>query len=408
MADDGATFNGQIGGWQVQTPSARPMTESLAASRIAYLGHDASDAAVRRRMRALLDDGLSVTGFMPHRRAPKDLFWDHVDLGETRDGAFAQRIKFIFAGAKRIADEPGFAEADLIIARNLDMLGMAFEAKRRARLATPVIYECLDVHRMLTRRDAFGASMRTLERALLKRCARVWVSSPGFLENHFDVYHSGLFAADLMENRLPAASEFGPRPGLALPRKSGPFRLGWIGNLRCQRSFQLLLDQADRFGEQIEIHLHGVPARREIEVFEPEIDARANVTFHGRYQAPDDLAEIYAPLDAVWAGDFMEAGANSEWLLPNRLYEGGYFGVPPIAPSGTQTAAWINAQKTGLLIDEPLDTTLPSLLADLIKAPAPLETARERLLTQSTDTFVEPRGEMARLVRSALQLGVAR
>ena len=144
-------------------------------------------------------------------------------------------------------------------------------------------------------------------------------------------------------------------------------------------------------------------ARREIEVFEPEIEASTNVIFHGRYQAPDDLAEIYAPLDAVWAGDFMEAGANSEWLLPNRLYEGGYFAVPPIAPAGTQTAKWIEAHGTGLLVDEPLKQALPALVSALIADAQPLQAARKRLVEHPTDVFVEPRGEMARLVRKALQ-----
>jgi succinoglycan biosynthesis protein ExoL len=371
--------------------------------RVAYLGHDASDAAVRRRVRALLDDGLQVTGFMPHRRKPRDLFWPHVDLGETRDGDFRQRVSAIMAGAGRLRHHSGFREADIIIARNLDMLLMAFEAKRRAHLATPVIYECLDVHRLLTRTDAIGRAMRTMERALVARCARVWVSSPGFLEHHFEPFHKGRYSADLMENRLPASSDFGPRPSATDPRPDGPLRLGWVGNLRCLRSFHLLLDLADHFGERIEVHLHGVPARREIEVFEPEIDDRPNITFHGRYQSPDDLAAIYAPLDVVWAGDFMEAGANSEWLLPNRLYEGGYFGVPPIAPSGTQTARWIESHGTGLLVGEPLGATLLRCVEGLIEDRSAVDQARARLLEQPADVFVEPRGEMARLVRAALE-----
>ena len=36
----------------------------------------------------------------------------------------------------------------------------------------------------------------------------------------------------------------------------------------------------------------------------------------------------------TWAIDFYEAGANSDWLLPNRLYEGGAHGAVPIALAG--------------------------------------------------------------------------
>ena len=370
--------------------------------RVAYFGHDTADAAVRRRVRALLDDGLQVTGFMPSRRKDAELFWTNVDLGETLDGAFAKRLGTVFSGAAKAAASPELAAADVIIARNLDMLACAFEAKRRAGLATPVIYECLDVHRLLTRQDPVGMAMRGLERALVSRCARIWVSSPGFLEHHFDCHHDGHYAADLLENRLPASSDFGPRPDAATARAPGPLRLGWVGNLRCARSFALLLALADRYGEAVEIHLHGQPARREIPVFEPEIEARANMTYHGRYNAPADLAGIYAGLDAVWAGDFMEAGANSVWLLPNRIYEGGYFAVPPIAPTGTQTAAWIEARGTGITLAEPLEETLPALLGELIAEPAPLAAARARLAALDSAGFVEPRGHLAGLIGKAL------
>ncbi|MEM1105050.1 MAG: glycosyl transferase family 1 [Pseudomonadota bacterium] len=373
--------------------------------RVAYLGHDASDAAVQRRVRALIDDGLEVTGFMPQRRAPRDIFWSHVGLGETRDGAFAQRVGAIFSGADQTARHPDFTSADVIIARNLDMLALAFEAKRRARSAAPVIYECLDVHRLLTRSDVIGAAMRAVERALVRRCVRVWVSSPAFIEQHFNARQNLAVSADLMENRLPASGNHGPRPDVASPRQPGPLRLGWIGNLRCLRSFRLLLGLADRFGDRLEVHLHGVPARREIADFEPEIERRANVTFHGRYQAPKDLADIYRPLDAVWAGDFMEAGANSTWLLPNRVYEGGYFAVPALAPAGTQTAQWIEGRGSGLLIDEPLETALPSLVGALCHDLAPLQAARRRLAELPAETFVEPRGFVRSRVNAALAGG---
>jgi hypothetical protein len=35
--------------------------------------------------------------------------------------------------------------------------------------------------------------------------------------------------------------------------------------------------------------------------------------------------------DAVWAQDLWQSGANSDWLLPNRIYEASYFGCPSIA-----------------------------------------------------------------------------
>ncbi len=380
-------------------------------TRIAFFGHDAADAAVRRRVKGFVEDGVEVIGFMMRRRDPGQLDWENIDLGETRDGAFLNRILQIFAGARIAATHiDKLAACDVIYARNLDMLACAFLAKRHARLATPVIYESLDVHRLLTRPDIIGAGMRGLERMLLKRSAGLVVSSPGFIRNHFEKRYPGAFRAYLVENRLAPDTDYGPRAcaqkslSLLSPR---PLRLGWVGNLRCQRSLGLLCQLADRFPETLEIRLHGLPARTEIAGFEPAIEARANMTYFGRYRAPEDLAGIYEALDVVWAGDFMEAGFNSVWLLPNRIYEGGYYCTPSIAPAGTETAAWLERHGCGFIIDEPLEETLPSLIAGLIADRSPITERAAALAQLPEETFIQPKGLLANIVRESLNRGAA-
>jgi succinoglycan biosynthesis protein ExoL len=172
--------------------------------------------------------------------------------------------------------------------------------------------------------------------------------------------------------------------------------------LRCWRSFGLLLDLARKLGDRVEIVMHGTPALTEIPDFHQRIQGIANVRFLGRYRAPEDLAKIYAGLDVVWAGDFMEAGFNSVWLLPNRLYEGGYYGVPAIAPAGTQTAEWILERKVGFVLEENLATTLPALIEQIASDRSLIADRRERLLGLSVDTFVAPRGQLAALIAEVL------
>lgn len=376
-------------------------------NRVAFFGHDAADAAVRRRVQGLADDGFSVTGFMMRRRDTGPLDWDNVDLGLTRDGAFLQRIRQIFRGARVAADaRDKLAAADVIYARNLDMLACAFLAKRHAGLATPVIYESLDVHRLLCRKDLIGMLLRRLEGWLLGKSRALVVSSPAFLENHFERHYPGRYTPLIVENRLAGGADYGPRS--ADGKGAGPrLRIGWVGNLRCRRSLDLLCRVADELGEQVEIHLHGVPARTEIPVFEPLIEARPNMSYHGRYRAPEDLSTIYAGLDVVWAGDFMEAGQNSVWLLPNRIYEGGYFCTPAIAPAGTETAAWLEQRKCGFTLPEPLEETLPSLIRDMIDDPAPVRRNARALAELPIDTFVQPAGFLRGLIAQALAMKVA-
>jgi len=373
---------------------------------IAFFGHNVADAAIRRRIEAFQADGLSVRGYMARRGPPAEPGWPVIDLGETRDGAFVQRVRSVFSGAARAAADEALDRADLIYARNLDMLATAFLAKRRRGLATPVVYECLDVHRLMVRSDPVGMGLRAIERALLKRCRALVVSSPGFLENYFAPRHGGLYTAHLVENRLAEGMAYGPRPGPRTHDAAAPLKLGWVGVLRCGRSFRLLCQLADAFAGRLEVHLHGKPAHNEIEAFDENVARRANMTFHGPYKAPEDLARIYDGIDVVWAGDFMEAGYNSVWLLPNRIYEGGYFATPPIAPAGTQTAAWIEGHASGLIVPEPLEIRLPEAVAALIDDRQPLADAETRLRALSDSVFIQPRGEMARLV-SAVLPGVA-
>lgn len=392
----------------VQAPihKARALQDIPRMTRIAFFGHDAADAAVRRRVQGFRDDGLDVVGFTMRRSDDVSVNWQNVDLGRTYDGAYSQRVKSIFDGAKRAAAARELlASADIIYARNLDMLATAFLAKRYARLKTPVIYEALDVHRLLTRKDLIGLALRRIEGLLLKRTKRLVVSSPGFLDNYFSVRHRGQYRPFLIENRLAAGAEYGPRPErqVSLKRHTDePLRIGWVGVLRCKRSLGLLLDVARKFGPQVKLVMHGMPALQEIPDFHERIAGLPNVEFHGRYRSPDDLSRIYGGLDVVWAGDFMEAGYNSVWLLPNRIYEGGYFAVPPIAPDGTQTAKWIGGHTTGFLIPEDLANTLPDLVKSLIADRQLIAQKRARMLDLPKETFVAPRGELAVMISESL------
>ncbi len=372
-------------------------------TRIAFFAHDAADAAVRRRIQGFNDDGLDVTGFTMRRRDDVSPEWENIDLGRTFDGAYRQRIQSIFRGARLAArHRDKLAAADVIYARNLDMLATAFLARRYAKLKTPVIYEALDVHRLLTRKDPVGLAFRRVEGALLARTKRLVVSSPGFLENHFEKRHRGRYTASLIENRLAAGAAYGDRPSPDF-RAEGPLRIGWIGILRCKRSLDLLTKLARDFGPAIHIDLHGAPALTEIPDFHEQIQGIPNVTFHGRYRSPEDLGRIYSALHVVWAGDFMEAGFNSDWLLPNRLYEGGYFGVPAIAPAGTQTAKWIETHGAGFTVNEDLARNLNDLVRRLLTEPGAIAPRRQRLLELPVDVFVARRGELAGLIGDTLR-----
>ncbi len=363
-------------------------------------GHDAHDAAVQRRIASFMRAGAEVRGFTMRRGPAFDPPWPNVDLGETRDAAFAQRLGALAHAARMLSGhKKTLADADIFYARNLDMALLATQAKSMSRSRAQIVYECLDIHRFMTRTDALGATMRALERRLLKACGRVIISSPAFEREYFAKRHPGAYRAQIIENRMPPGFDYGPRPSEAHTHE-GVVNIGWFGNLRCKRSLGLLLDVAARFPDRVRLSLRGAPAKAEFSDFEAAVAGRANVRFGGRYRWPDDLATLYEGVDLVWAGDFHDAGANSKWLLPNRLYEGGYYGAPPFAPADSETGRWIEAHGFGFTLDEPLETTLPDFIEQLTSAR--IAQARARLMAAPESVFLQDEREIPDLIASLM------
>ncbi|WP_306251531.1 hypothetical protein [Parvularcula sp. IMCC14364] len=372
-------------------------------TRIAFFAHDAGDAAVRRRVAGFKAVEADVTGFMMRRAENEQREWRNIDLGQTFDAAYWQRLQAIRQGVSvAMQHEELLRQADLIFARNLDMLICAMAVRRRLKLQTPVVYECLDVHHLLTREDVVGMAMRKLERSLLKGTNGLVYSSPAFEREFFRKNHENLYTPYLLENRLMPSADL-PQRGQVKKVSGTVLRIGWFGILRCSRSLDLLQGLARAFPTQVEIITRGIPAETQVPDFTARIAQTPNMFYGGKYQAPQDLAEIYQQVDVVWAGDFYQAGFNSKWLLPNRLYEGGYFSVPAIAPKDSETGHWVERHGAGFTVAEPLDASLSALTVTLLEKPDLVTARSAQLKALADDIFVQPPDEMQKLIDLALQ-----
>jgi succinoglycan biosynthesis protein ExoL len=378
--------------------AAAPLTAPMA--NLIFFGHDAGEPAVRRRIAAFADAGAQVRGFTMRRAAePAPTPWRNVDLGQTRDQDYGQRLLAMARALPRILErKQDLRAAEIFYARNLDMLALAVAAKTLSGAKARIVYECLDIHRLMTRRDGVGAAMRAAEGFLLRRTSLLVVSAPAFLRDYFERWHDGRYTAMIVENRMPAARDRPPRPQTKRPR-GAVLTIGWFGNLRCKRSLALLRALAAQNPGDVRVVMRGYPAREEIPDFDAQVSGLANLEFRGRYRWPNDLAALYDEVDLVWAGDFHDPGANSRWLLPNRIYEGGYFATPAIAPENSETGRWLAARGFGFTLPEPLEQTLPDLVASISEAA--LARRRRALIEAPIDTFVQPADEIANLLAAA-------
>lgn len=321
---------------------------------VLYLVHDLTDPAVSRRV-AMLEAGgarVAVAGFRrDDRTAPTRVGGSvPIDLGVTRDGKFAQRLAAVAAAALALrARLAAVDQPDIIIARHLEMLALADRAKGLFPARPAIVYESLDIHRLLLAGNGVGRAMRAAERRFARSAQLLLTSSPAFLSDYFEPHGQLDAPALLLENKVLDLN------GLSLartrPASGEPWKIGWFGALRCARSLDTLIDLTRRLDGRVELVLRGRPAYDAIPDFDALVEAAPHAAFHGPYRNPDDLEAIYGEVHFNWAIDFFEEGLNSEWLLPNRLYEGGRHGAIPIARAGTETARFLADRSIGIVLD---------------------------------------------------------
>ncbi|WEX90807.1 glycosyl transferase family 1 [Sinorhizobium garamanticum] len=378
--------------------------------QILYLAQDLTDPAVRRRILTLVAGGANVTlaGF---RRDANSLAAmpgiEPIELGVTADGRFAQRIGAVAAACLSLKSKlANVGKPDLIIARNLEMLAIAKRAVTLFGGQVPIVYECLDIHRLLLRKDVVGRALRATEARLGRDARWLITSSPAFIEHYFRPL-SGLDApALLLENKVLEID--GPADRVAdsaqCPVPGPPWKIGWFGALRCAKSLALLAEFSRKMEGRFEIVLRGRPAYSEFADFDAFVRNEPFMSFDGAYRNPEDLADIYGGVHFTWAIDFFEEGQNSAWLLPNRLYEGCRYGRVPIAMKGTETARFLSVRGIGLVLEEANAESLSTLIGSM--TPDRYIEAANGVAQCNPGTWVFDRTDCEALVRRLAALAV--
>jgi succinoglycan biosynthesis protein ExoA len=336
---------------------------------ILYLTHDLSDPTTSKRVRMLKAGGATVTvaGFTREAAASAIAESETLSLGQSYNGRFAQRIALVLRNmvlANRHRD--AFAKADIIIARNLETLAIAVRGRAISGKPTLVVYEVLDIHRLLLRADVVGHALRTLEGWLTKRASLLITSSPAFVSHYFETTSQVKLPHLLLENKvLDTDNNLTPHHE---PKRNGPpWRIGWFGAIRCRKSLDILCAVADANPDLLEVIIRGRISHDQFEDFDAKVLRSKNVSFLGPYRNPDALADIYQDVHFSWAIDMFEEGQNSTWLLPNRIYEGSLFGAVPLAAEGVETSAFITHLGIGRTLSEPKAEALTGFLRSLTR-----------------------------------------
>lgn len=386
------------------TPLASP-------ARVEVFGFDVAEISQIRRIRAIAELGHDVHSFTMRRQNMKTEFvpdWPNTHLYETENEALGRRVRVIAASMRRMfAHRPQLRASDVIIARNLDMLAIAVFARWIARSQAGLVYECLDIHSSLTGTGTKSRIMRGAERFLLRAVDMLVVSSPGFMRQYFGPVqgYSGRHA--LWENKLAVGGVLPPRPApQSRTPRNGPLRVGWVGTIRCAPSLAILSEFAAAHPDTAEIHIHGIVHHHAVPDFDAVLERHPNMIFHGPYDYPADLAEIYGGLDVVWAQDLWQSGGNSDWLLPNRIYEASWAGCPSIAVADTETGRRIDSDALGWTLPAPRAADLTALVTRLSREE--IAARGQDLLSRPDTDFVQSPAELTAVIDEMATLARSR
>jgi succinoglycan biosynthesis protein ExoL len=336
--------------------------------KIAYFAHNINDSAVARRVEMLTLGGARVHVAAFRRGEPHLAILGEavpIDLGQTFDGRFVARATAGVTAAYRLGPlQEMMADADVVIGRNLETMPVATRARARLAPSARLIYECLDIHRLLLRQDWIGAVLGHAEARLMRSADLLLTSSAAFAREYFEPRGRPRLPVLLVENRVigrdGGTRDYPPSPAIALP-----WRIGWYGVLRCQQSLDLLCSLAEHMQGAVEVVLRGTVAHQEFRDFHAQIAGCPHVTYGGPYRNPDDLSAIYGDVHFVWGIDYFEAGGNSRWLLPNRLYEGSYHGSVVVADAEVEVGRFLTELDAGVQLNEPLGSSLPGFFEQL-------------------------------------------
>ncbi len=353
------------------------------AAKVAYFVHDVGDPAISKRVAMLREGGADVVviGFHRGDRPVGEVGGAPViNLGRTFDLRLGHRAAAVVRQVIRAPRFGGILRgADVVLARNLEMLAVAARARHLAAPRSRLVYECLDIHPAMTGFGHKGRALRAVERVLLRRCDLLIVSSQAFVDAYFLPRQHLATPVLLVENKALRLEPGAAQRVIPADRTRPPWRIGWFGVIRAQKALDVLAKIATENAGLVEIVIRGRPGLAEFRDFHAQVKATPGMSFEGGY-SPDDLPAMYAGIDFCWAFDYFYEGAASDWLLPNRLYEGGQFAAIPMARVGTETSRWMQHRGIGVSFEDPAAEVGPWLRAMTLERYEELAQASQRLV----------------------------
>jgi len=337
--------------------------------KIIFFYSDRNDARAKKLIRAFIEDKFTVVGVCYRRKKFKSCIplWDNIDLGLIGDRQYMKRLVVMLKSLYIIIkNRDKIRNAKANFASGLDLLVLALFAKFFINHKSKVIYDVCDIRRVFVEKNLRGIIFRFIERLLLKYIHILVVTSPAFMKNYFWPIQKYKKMWFLLENKL--YEPFINYPLIGQKKKMyflDKWIVGYFGAIRCSKSWEIIKYIAKKMPDKIEFYIRGVPTKVDKKEFFRDIKTIPNIKYDGEYQNPDDLPTMYEMIHFMWCFELVDVKHNSRWLLPNRFYEGGFFGTPLLSAKGFEVGNYIEKMNLGWTFEEPYKDNLMTFFQNL-------------------------------------------
>ena len=267
----------------------------------------------------------------------------------TRDkniGKF-QKVKFFLSTIKRILEEN--KENSIFYFFGYEIASIAWFLR-----CNNFIYEEADVTASRIGNPILRRVMLAIDRAIIKKSQRTIFTSEGFTKYIFGAKKPNNIIQ--MPNKLSTYFNAEKKASIASDDIDiRHIKFGFIGLIRYPNTIIRFAKVVGKHFPQHEFHFFGDAGSPKY--IDCEIKSYNNVAFHGSFENPKDLQDIYSQID-ISIVCYDTASINVRIAEPNKLYESIFFETPIIVSTGTFLSEKVLELEVGKAIDASNDNCI--------------------------------------------------
>lgn len=309
-----------------------------------------NDPHYRKRVEEFINNGyrVQVYGFKRKGHTLPDLPYEPIVLGEIEERNYSARLNLFRTSIKSIAPT---CKDKIVFYSSLDVAIFG-----RIYIKSPYIYEVCDLTELTIGNKVIRNLLSCTNKIVIKNSLKTIVTSEGFIE------YFGRKLADkfhLIPNKVsPNIPTYIERN-----RKLGDvIRIGFVGVIRFETIYRFIKVCAD-YGRNIEVHLHGIYSEADEWAVKTKNITADNVYYHGRFNNPEDLPEIYENIDILLCTYTPSLGVM--YAEPNKLYEAIYFRCPIIVSENVFLGEKVKRMGVGYAINSMDESSIWAFLESL-------------------------------------------